>query len=567
MSVAQTSVDLLSRLGSKGPDISALTQLSQGKPDVDFDEILAQHKAESKKKPEPSDNSRRDEGNVKAREDKPEEKVTAKEAHKTDTEASNEDDVENRELDNNKQETSSKQDQDGEKREAQEKDDAPQAKTAKESDAQGSPEEESEALTHSEQTTSAPAAVAEGASETAAELDASLAQLGGLGAEVVAAVRPEAKPLPEQATMGLGALGTARQTPLSTDKTVGLGVLPAAAKADPTTRLGAAPIAGTKPVDVNELLPKADPTSLAPQVSQLGGTPISLRGTGSQTELLPQKANSPVGLGALLPSTAGLPPLDPPGEAGALSPTSGLAAEDALPQGLKPEELRSARGGLSEGAADNKAAADAGPKTMAPKAGPMAAATALNSAANDLVAQASASKEGPASTSSSTAIEGPRIAGATMSQFQTGAAKGATVQTQVQTPVGQPQWGSAVANKVLWMAAQNLTSAEIHLDPPELGPMMVRVTVSQEQASVTFASQHVAVRDALDQNAFRLREQFEGEGLDLVNVDVGEHNLDQQGESQEEGADASMAAESGAEQDNDATLPVAASKGLVDYFV
>ena len=197
----------------------------------------------------------------------------------------------------------------------------------------------------------------------------------------------------------------------------------------------------------------------------------------------------------------------------------------------------------------------------------MAAATALNSAANDLVAQASASKEGPASTSSSTAIEGPRIAGATMSQFQTGAAKGATVQTQVQTPVGQPQWGSAVANKVLWMAAQNLTSAEIHLDPPELGPMMVRVTVSQEQASVTFASQHVAVRDALDQNAFRLREQFEGEGLDLVNVDVGEHNLDQQGESQEEGADASMAAESGAEQDNDATLPVAASKGLVDYFV
>lgn len=103
----------------------------------------------------------------------------------------------------------------------------------------------------------------------------------------------------------------------------------------------------------------------------------------------------------------------------------------------------------------------------------------------------------------------------------TGSAK---AQIQVSVPFQQNQWGQAVAERVLWMSNQNIKEAEVHLDPPELGPIQVKVSISNEQAHVSFVVQHSNVREALDQSAMRLREMFEGEGLDLVDVDVSEHS-------------------------------------------
>lgn len=99
-----------------------------------------------------------------------------------------------------------------------------------------------------------------------------------------------------------------------------------------------------------------------------------------------------------------------------------------------------------------------------------------------------------------------------------------TVQSDVRVPVGQGQWGQAVGQKVMWMAAQKISSAELRLDPPDLGPMQVRVTSHQDQISVTFTSPQSAVREALDQNANRLREMFAEQGLDLVDVNVSDQS-------------------------------------------
>ncbi|WP_027329202.1 flagellar hook-length control protein FliK [Marinimicrobium agarilyticum] len=99
-----------------------------------------------------------------------------------------------------------------------------------------------------------------------------------------------------------------------------------------------------------------------------------------------------------------------------------------------------------------------------------------------------------------------------------------TVQSDVRVPVGQGQWGQAVGQKVLWMASQKISSAELRLDPPDLGPMQVRVSTHQDQISVTFTSPQSAVREALDQNANRLREMFAEQGLDLVDVNVSDQS-------------------------------------------
>ncbi len=98
-------------------------------------------------------------------------------------------------------------------------------------------------------------------------------------------------------------------------------------------------------------------------------------------------------------------------------------------------------------------------------------------------------------------------------------------QTAIPVTVGQPQWSQAVGEKVLWLAAQNITAAEIRLDPLDLGPMQVKVSVNQDQASVSFTSHHASVREVLDQNLNRLRDMFNEQGLNLVNVDVSDKSF------------------------------------------
>lgn len=119
------------------------------------------------------------------------------------------------------------------------------------------------------------------------------------------------------------------------------------------------------------------------------------------------------------------------------------------------------------------------------------------------------------------------------SDANTPAARGFVVQTAVPVPVGQPQWSQAVGERVLWLAAQNVSSAEINLNPEHLGPMQVKVSVSQEQTTVSFTSHHAVVREVLDQNLGRLRDMFSEQGLNLVNVDVSDKSFSrQQGDGQ-----------------------------------
>jgi flagellar hook-length control protein FliK len=115
-----------------------------------------------------------------------------------------------------------------------------------------------------------------------------------------------------------------------------------------------------------------------------------------------------------------------------------------------------------------------------------------------------------------------------MSDAQTPAARSFVVQTGVPVPFGQPKWSEAVGEKVLWLAAQNVTSAEINLHPKDLGPVQVKVSVNQEQASVSFTSHHAVVREVLDQNLNRLRDMFNEQGLNLVNVDVSDKSFSRQ---------------------------------------
>ena len=94
--------------------------------------------------------------------------------------------------------------------------------------------------------------------------------------------------------------------------------------------------------------------------------------------------------------------------------------------------------------------------------------------------------------------------------------------TSVETPVGQADWGDKIMGKLAWLANQNLSVAEIHVTPPELGPLEVRVQVQNEQTSVTIHAANPGVRELLEQQSQRLRDMLADSGLNLEQFDVSD---------------------------------------------
>lgn len=144
-------------------------------------------------------------------------------------------------------------------------------------------------------------------------------------------------------------------------------------------------------------------------------------------------------------------------------------------------------------------------------------------------------------------------------------------------PVAMQQggWSEAVVDRVMWLSSHNLKSAEIQLDPADLGRLEVRVNLSQDQAQVTFASPNAGVRDALEGQMHRLRELFAQQGMNLADANVSDQSLNRGWQGQGEGGRGSVAGRderlgseellTGVQQEVHGERLVA-GRGLVDYY-
>jgi flagellar hook-length control protein FliK len=96
-------------------------------------------------------------------------------------------------------------------------------------------------------------------------------------------------------------------------------------------------------------------------------------------------------------------------------------------------------------------------------------------------------------------------------------------------------WGLALGSRIVAMVANEVQQARIHLDPPELGSMEIRLQVQQEQTSIQVQVQNPQVREALEANAHRLREALAENGLALAGFDVAEQGSQQSGQHNDGG--------------------------------
>ncbi|MGU7783413.1 flagellar hook-length control protein FliK [Burkholderia sp. PU8-34] len=88
--------------------------------------------------------------------------------------------------------------------------------------------------------------------------------------------------------------------------------------------------------------------------------------------------------------------------------------------------------------------------------------------------------------------------------------------------VGTADWTDALSQKVVFLSNAHQQSAELTLNPPDLGPLQVVLRVADNHAHALFVSQHAQVRDAVEAALPKLRDAMEAGGLGLGSATVSD---------------------------------------------
>lgn len=106
------------------------------------------------------------------------------------------------------------------------------------------------------------------------------------------------------------------------------------------------------------------------------------------------------------------------------------------------------------------------------------------------------------------------------------------VQLHLGPSVASGDWGTALGKQVVWMGNNNQPVAELHLNPPDLGPLKVTLTFNDNQAQAQFISAHQSVRAAIEAALPQLRSSLAENGINLSNTSVSADAQQQQQQQQ-----------------------------------
>ena len=116
---------------------------------------------------------------------------------------------------------------------------------------------------------------------------------------------------------------------------------------------------------------------------------------------------------------------------------------------------------------------------------------------------------------------------ATQALVATAQAADVAASNSLQARVGSNAWEQQLGQKVVWMVAGGDQTASLTLNPPDLGPMQVVLSVSNEQTSVSFMAAEPETRQALEDALPKLRETMSEAGIELGSATVSTGTQDQ----------------------------------------
>ena len=110
----------------------------------------------------------------------------------------------------------------------------------------------------------------------------------------------------------------------------------------------------------------------------------------------------------------------------------------------------------------------------------------------------------------------------------------------IPTPLDSPQWASDFGRQFVSMAKGGVNmpqTAELRLDPPELGPLRISINVVDNVAHAIFVSAHANVRHTLENSLPQLQQLLAQAGISLGQTSVSDHGQPQQAFGDGEGGD------------------------------
>jgi flagellar hook-length control protein FliK len=334
---------------------------------------------------------------------------------------------------------------------------------------------------------------------------------------------------------------------------VGAEAVAASGKALPASATGAASAGGTEDATAivdEEAPPQAqlDPLMMLALTGQLPAETGVTSGALSGTAVSEQAADELTGQSSLTPAVAGAAAAISAGAA-AMTDASHDATLDTLTSaaGVQLVVDLAAKAQLAAQATQQGAAGQGATNTAQDFAGALSGATQqLQSSAEGKLGDAAlaALKElgvegGEGLKDASPELRSENLNGrlSALSQAvsqQTPAASRLSLLPGQPLALQQGGWSEAVVDKVMWLSSQNLKSAEIQLEPADLGRLEVRVDMTKDQTQVTFASPHAGVRETLEGQMQRLRDLFTAQGMNLADVNVSDQSLSRGWQGQEQ---------------------------------
>jgi len=139
----------------------------------------------------------------------------------------------------------------------------------------------------------------------------------------------------------------------------------------------------------------------------------------------------------------------------------------------------------------------------------------------------------------------------------------------VGVPPGDPRWAQAFTDRVVWLAQGNVQTANIRLNPPELGRLDIQISLQKDQASILIASPQQAVRHILEATLPQLRQQFDNMGFVGVQAQV----TDQQPQQRDQSAHTAMSSAIAESDEGDlgqplvTTMAARTQQGLLDLYI
>lgn len=96
----------------------------------------------------------------------------------------------------------------------------------------------------------------------------------------------------------------------------------------------------------------------------------------------------------------------------------------------------------------------------------------------------------------------------------------APLQLDTRLPVQGPRFADGMGQQIVVLAQHGIQQARMSLSPPEIGPVDVRITIANDEASVQLAAPTALARDAIQDALPKLREMMEQSGLRLQDAGV-----------------------------------------------